>query len=78
MMIQRHQIRSMKVSAGKRGMVTGFTGAVELGISKKQTTQSQEELIFYVRGRFAPYCGTGHKTTFGLGQTRLGWLAEQI
>ncbi len=76
--IQRHQIRSMKVSAGKRGMVTGFTGAVELGISKKQTTQSQEELIFYVLGRFAPYCGTGHKTTFGLGQTRLGWLVEQI
>lgn len=27
--------------------------------------------------RFAPYCGTGHKTTFGLGQTRSGWLAEQ-
>jgi CRISPR-associated endoribonuclease Cas6 len=24
-------------------------------------------------GQLAPYCGTGHKTTFGLGQTKLGW-----
>jgi len=23
-----------------------------------------------------PYCGTGHKTTFGLGQTRLGWSSQ--
>ena len=28
--------------------------------------------------RFAPFCGTGHKTTFGLGQTRWGWLAQGI
>lgn len=28
--------------------------------------------------QFAPYCGTGHKTTFGLGQTRLGWLLDSV
>ncbi len=28
-------------------------------------------------GKLAPYCGTGHKTTFGLGQTRLGWSTER-
>jgi len=27
------------------------------------------------RSPIAPFCGTGHKTTFGLGQTRSGWLA---
>jgi CRISPR-associated endoribonuclease Cas6 len=26
---------------------------------------------------YAPYCGTGHKTTFGLGQSRLGWHLRQ-
>ncbi|MEH2415214.1 MAG: hypothetical protein V7K12_08175 [Nostoc sp.] len=25
----------------------------------------------------APDCGTGHKTRFGLGQTRLDWVEQQ-
>ncbi|MBD2473373.1 CRISPR system precrRNA processing endoribonuclease RAMP protein Cas6, partial [Nostoc sp. FACHB-145] len=33
--------------------------------------------LFYTLLKLAPYCGTGHKTTFGLGQTRSGWLVEQ-
>jgi CRISPR-associated endoribonuclease Cas6 len=38
------------------------------------TAQKQQfEQLFTTLGQFAPYCGTGHKTTFGLGQTRLGW-----
>ncbi|MEB3282492.1 MAG: CRISPR-associated endoribonuclease Cas6 [Lyngbya sp.] len=77
--IQRHQIASTKVAAGKRGMVTGFTGAIELGLSKKSSLFSAEnQRLFYALGRFAPYCGTGHKTTFGLGQTRCEWQVEEI
>jgi len=58
-------------------MVTGFTGAVELSLSSKASQQPEFEKLFSALGRLAPYCGTGHKTTFGLGQTRLGWLLEE-
>ena len=30
--------------------------------------------LFYALVQLAPYCGTGHKTTFGLGQTCLDWV----
>ncbi|MDY7020890.1 MAG: CRISPR-associated endoribonuclease Cas6 [Cyanobacteriota bacterium] len=77
--IQRHQIASAKVAAGKRGMVTGFTGAIELSLSRKSSNISADnQRLFYALGRFAPYCGTGHKTTFGLGQTRCEWQSDKI
>lgn len=64
-------------------MVTGFTGAIELATSQKSKTKfsgniQQQQQLFYALGQLAPYCGTGHKTPFGLGQTRLGWLVEDI
>lgn len=71
--IQRCQVRSLKVAAGKRGSVTGFVGAIELGLAKSAFDAPEFVQLFYTLGHFAPYCGTGHKTTFGLGQTRLGW-----
>ncbi len=74
--IQRHQISTTRVPGGKRGLVTGFTGAVEFGLSKDALNQPEYVNIFKALGELAPYCGTGHKTTFGLGQTRLGWLIE--
>jgi CRISPR-associated endoribonuclease Cas6 len=75
--IQRHQLQSEKIAAGKRGSVTGFTGAVTYGISGKVSDQPDYLQLFYTLGHYAPYCGTGHKTTFGLGQTRLGWHLNQ-
>ncbi|MEA5593476.1 CRISPR-associated endoribonuclease Cas6 [Rivularia sp. UHCC 0363] len=74
--IQRHQISTTRVPGGKRGLVTGFTGAVEFGLSKDALNQPEYVNLFKALGELAPYCGTGHKTTFGLGQTRLGWLIE--
>jgi CRISPR-associated endoribonuclease Cas6 len=77
-LIHRHRIESMKVAAGKKGSITGFTGAIELGLtSSAASSQPEFEQLFYALGQFAPYCGTGHKTTFGLGQTRAGWLDEE-
>ena len=32
--ISRHKLESQKVAAGKKGMVTGFTGAVEFGLGR--------------------------------------------
>jgi CRISPR-associated endoribonuclease Cas6 len=70
-----HHLQSVKTVAGKRGSVTGFTGAIELGLTKAALTEPDYVQLFMALGRLAPYCGTGHKTTFGLGQTRLGWSA---
>lgn len=75
--ILRHKLESIKVAAGKKGMVTGFTGAVEFGLSRTASDGNEFVQLFYALGRLAPYCGTGHKTTFGLGQTRAKWLADE-
>lgn len=74
--VVRHHIESCKVLAGKRGSVTGFTGTIELGLAPKARTNDEMTQLFYALSQFAPYCGTGHKTTFGLGQTRLGWTSS--
>ena len=71
--IRRHHLQSTKTVAGKRGAVTGFTGAIELALDKSALAHTEYVQLFMALGRLAPYCGTGHKTTFGLGQTRLGW-----
>jgi CRISPR-associated endoribonuclease Cas6 len=72
--IHQHQLQSVKVAAGKRGSVTGFTGAISCGLSKAALANTEFTQLFYALVRLAPYCGTGHKTTFGLGQTRLQWM----
>lgn len=72
-LINRHRLESVKVAAGKKGMVTGFTGSIEFGLSGTAAQQPQFEQLFFSLGQLAPYSGTGHKTTFGLGQTDGGW-----
>ncbi len=74
--ITRHQLTSAKVLAGKKGAVTGFTGSIEFSLSKAAGKNPDFLRLFYALGRLAPYCGTGHKTTFGLGQTRIGWSPD--
>jgi CRISPR-associated endoribonuclease Cas6 len=75
--ILRHQMQSHKVSVGKSGSVTGFTGAVQFGLTRKSLQNTDFVQLFLALGQLAPYCGTGHKTTFGLGQTRVGWLLDE-
>lgn len=72
--ILRHQLRSSKVQAGKQGSVTGFTGAIQFGLTPKAKSHPDYVQLIYALEQLAPYYGTGHKTTFGLGQTRLGWF----
>lgn len=71
--VLRHHIQSKKVAAGKRGSVTGFVGAIELGLDAAANQDPAFVTWFYRLTQFAPYCSTGHKTPFGLGQTQLGW-----
>ncbi|MEN9246179.1 MAG: CRISPR-associated endoribonuclease Cas6, partial [Thermostichales cyanobacterium SRBZ-1_bins_19] len=73
--VQRLKIESHKTTAGKQGSVTGFVGAIQLGLSPRLPAEVRQHI--YSLLRFAPYSGTGHKTTFGLGQTRLGWQETQ-
>ena len=74
--IVRHQIESVKVAGGKRGFVTGFIGAVELNLGRDSSQNPEYIRLYKALGQYAVYCGTGHKTTFGLGQTRLGWQIQ--
>ncbi|MEH2364493.1 CRISPR-associated endoribonuclease Cas6 [Nostoc sp.] len=75
--IHEHRLQSEKVAAGKRGSVTGFTGAISFGLNKAALANFEFSELFYALVQLAPYCGTGHKTTFGLGQTRLDWVEQQ-
>lgn len=75
--ILRHQLESTKILAGKQGAVTGFTGSVEFGIAGPGRDHPQWTTLLHTLSQLAPYFGTGHKTTFGLGQTRLGWYLNQ-
>ncbi|MEA5506211.1 CRISPR-associated endoribonuclease Cas6 [Halotia wernerae UHCC 0503] len=77
-LITRCHLTTTKVLAGKKGAVTGFTGAIELSLTKEAVEQPEFLQLFSALGKLAPYCGTGHKTTFGLGQTRLGWSSEVV
>ena len=72
--IHKHCLESVKVAAGKRGSVTGFTGAISLGLTKTALDNPEFTQLFDALVQLAPYCGTGHKTTFGLGQTCLNWV----
>jgi len=75
--IHQHRLESVKVAAGKRGSVTGFTGAISCGLSRTALANTEFTQLFYALVKLAPYCGTGHKTTFGLGQTYLDWVESE-
>ncbi|WP_017323993.1 CRISPR-associated endoribonuclease Cas6 [Synechococcus sp. PCC 7336] len=75
--VRQHRLESCKVAAGKQGMVTGFVGAVTFGLSAEARKREEFVRMFGALCQYAPYCGTGHKTAFGLGQTRSGWLAME-
>ncbi len=74
MIILRHEIRSSKVQAGKSGSVTGFIGRVQFGLTATARKTPQFQQLAHALIQSAPYFQTGHKVTFGLGQTQLGWL----
>jgi CRISPR-associated endoribonuclease Cas6 len=76
--IVRHEVRSLKVQAGKAGSVTGFVGAVEFVLAGKANEEPEYVQLVRTLIDCAPYFGTGHKVAFGLGQTRSGWLLDEI
>ncbi|MBD1847413.1 CRISPR-associated endoribonuclease Cas6 [Cyanobacteria bacterium FACHB-63] len=75
--ILRHDIRSQKTQAGKQGSVTGFIGAVQFGLTPKAQTEPEYVQLVHALIACAPYFSTGHKVTFGLGQTIAGWSVDR-
>jgi CRISPR-associated endoribonuclease Cas6 len=69
--VTNYDLTCLKVAVAKQGYVTGFIGNVEFGIDHKASQYPDFERLLYALIKLAPYCSTGHKTTFGLGQTRL-------
>jgi len=69
--ITNYDLNCTKVAVAKQGYVTGFTGTVEFAVDFKASQNSDFESLLSSLIKLANYCGTGHKTTFGLGQTRL-------
>ncbi len=76
--ILRHDIRSRKAQPGKQGSVTGFIGNIQFGLTPKAKTEPEYVQLVHTLINAAPYFATGHKTAFGLGQTRLGWLPPAV
>ncbi len=74
----RHNIHSSKAQPGKQGSVTGFVGTIQLGFNTKADRQLDYMQLAHTLVAAAPYFSTGHKVTFGLGQTRSGWLTPAI
>ncbi|ELR98430.1 CRISPR-associated endoribonuclease Cas6 [Gloeocapsa sp. PCC 73106] len=76
--ILRHQLISEKIQVAKSGSVTGFLGAIELNLDKSALKNLEYTQLFYTLSDLAPYCGTGHKTPFGLGETVSGWFLPEM
>jgi CRISPR-associated endoribonuclease Cas6 len=66
-----------RFAEGTHGAATGFTGTVSFNLlPRHQCLDWREQWVdsaplMQTLTRFAFYCGTGHHTTVGLGQTRL-------
>jgi CRISPR-associated endoribonuclease Cas6 len=68
--ITNYDLECTKVAVAKQGYVTGFIGTVEFAVDLKASQNPDFEKLLSALIKLAGYCGTGHKTTFGLGQTR--------
>jgi len=61
---------------GTRGIATGFTGTVGFNLLPKHHSGQWEDMwddadrVMQTLAHYAFYCGTGHHTTVGMGQTR--------
>lgn len=72
-----------RFAEGSHGAATGFAGTVSFNLlPQHQCAEWKEQWVdaaplMQTLARFAFYCGTGHHTTVGLGQTRLLPAREQ-
>lgn len=74
---ERLSTRRWEFADGSRGGATGFVGDVELALLPRSRAREWQAVwpgsrhVLHTLSQFALYCGTGHHTTIGMGQTRL-------
>ena len=66
--VNRYNLRTVSVQFGQ-AMIIGFVGQCSLTVRNKDPYWRR---IPHLLAAYSFYCGTGHKTTQGLGQTRPG------
>ncbi|AFY38651.1 CRISPR-associated protein, Cas6 family [[Leptolyngbya] sp. PCC 7376] len=69
--IRKHRLATQRVGTARKSIVTGFLGSVQFAVRSEGLFHEGYVHLFSVLGFFAPYCGTGSKTTYGLGFTLL-------
>ncbi len=67
--ISRHRIETRAVTFDRFTQV-GFVGHVTYRVVKRRLLNDDLLRRFNILADYAPFCGTGHKTTQGMGQTR--------
>lgn len=71
-----YQLAAQKIAVAKQGSLTCFTGSLTYEL--KRTARGDLEAIQLLQAllNLAAYCGTGYKTTFGLGRTAVEFLSS--
>ncbi|MFN2206512.1 MAG: CRISPR-associated endoribonuclease Cas6 [Candidatus Promineifilaceae bacterium] len=67
LLVSRYRLQTVPVRHGKR-LVIGCVGAITLRANK---LDDETRALVSMLADYAFYCGSGHKTTQGMGQTRL-------
>ena len=67
--VSRHRIETRAVTFDRFTQV-GFVGRVTYQVIKRRLLNDELLRRFNVLAGYAPFCGTGHKTTQGMGQTQ--------
>jgi CRISPR-associated endoribonuclease Cas6 len=66
--VSRHHIRTERMPLNEKAYFTGFVGTVHFIAPKDEELYLR---LWQALGRLATFCGVGHKTTQGLGQTEI-------
>lgn len=68
--VEQHRLRTEMVPHGPRHQLHGFTGRCTYRVLKRDPAKLKE---LNTLANYALYCGTGQKTTQGMGQTKRVW-----
>jgi len=68
--VGRYNLRTEMVDLGRNRKVVGFVGTVQYNIIRAGKIGAEWLRKLNLLTDYAPFCGTGHKTTQGMGQTK--------
>ena len=63
---------------GNKGKQVGFVGRVTLRILRARQLLQVDILRLNALANYAHFCGVGHRTTHGMGQTRREWTNGRV